>query len=483
MRILYKLFLLLLSISTYCQETSVITDFGDENGEKSEGTIGKDGGRLISADGKLELIIPPGSINKSTTFRIQPVKNMLVLGLGSAYKLYPSGIKFKIPVQLKFQYDADEADGEMQSVMGIAMQDEKGKWFELNQVNIDTTSKQISGNVFHFSVWTKFMALRISPRTARLKVGSGKNMVLEIHMLKQDFQVPEPNSSITNLQEIRLAGSSVTGGIKETVFIEGTKTETDPSESFLKKWNAEWTVNGITNGNENYGRITPAFSDRALYTTPSTVPEDNNPVTVTIKLTGLNYKMKGKNLNNPNLKCKILLFDNTFELKVEVESIDMSNTIGSRLGRAIYKDKSTMIFEIKKDKINVKEITNIDDFWNYEGSKCIQTVLKRGTGLVHIGGIRSSKVIKSPFSESAPSAVEIDFTNIVSELSLLQIDCPKEASITEGGYKLGVRAFPMYVRFMAKEGNQVIYAEGSRGSEHFLQISVRKMTEEDNSTQ
>ena len=78
---------------------------------------------------------------------------------------------------------------------------------------------------------------------------------------------------------------------------------------------------------------------------------DKNPVEVSVKLKGFNYKGGGKKLNNPDLKSKILIFDNLYSLHVEaVVKIPLP---GSTENNVTYQDMSEMTLEIKKEKIKI----------------------------------------------------------------------------------------------------------------------------------
>ena len=131
----------------------VITAVGKPGGKKTEIKINKDGGSLKSSDGLVKLIFPAGAVSKKTDISIQPITNLITNGDGIAYRFEPSGIQFKKPVQVIFHYDDEEIKDSMQLLLGIAMQDDKGQWYNLNETALDTVAKTISGNINHFSDW------------------------------------------------------------------------------------------------------------------------------------------------------------------------------------------------------------------------------------------------------------------------------------------------------------------------------------------
>ena len=241
---------------------SAITTIGKLDGTKTEMNIGKEGGSIISSDGKVELIIPAGAISKKTTFRIQPVTNMAPNGKGQAYRFEPSGIEFQKPVQLIFRYDEDESRDNMQLLMGIAMQDNSGQWYSLKKFILDTVAKTLSGDINHFSDWSKFDELKIDPSYARIKVK--KSMSLTINMITAD------------------------DGGDELMQLIPMKKKKIP-------WSATWMANEIINGNATEGKISVTSRTSVKYTAPAALPP-KNPVEVTAELAGIIYKsiVKGR---------------------------------------------------------------------------------------------------------------------------------------------------------------------------------------------
>src|SRR5258706_6776360 len=126
----YLLFLVFYHFTASAQDDSVeikfaptLTALGKPAGEKLSQKIGKDGGKLISPDGRMELIIPPDAVPSKTNISIQPVINTLSPGKGNAYQLEPSGINFQKPLQIVFHYTEKEAAGVMPEYKEIAWQD------------------------------------------------------------------------------------------------------------------------------------------------------------------------------------------------------------------------------------------------------------------------------------------------------------------------------------------------------------------------
>lgn len=297
----------------------------------------------------VELIIPEGAVPKNTVISIQPITNFMANGNGKAYRLEPSAIQFKKPLQLIFYYDEEEIKDSMQLLMSIAMQDGKGQWYGLKNYDLDTVAKTISGTINHFSDWSYFSELKIDPDYARVRV---KNTIyLSISGVKPSPKQTNDNDELTTLEK--------------------------PPKKVI------WSVNKIVGGNSVAGKLYRGATDKCLdcgnvYTAPSSVP-DENPVAISVKLDGLTYKteVKGKSitLNNLKLVSNILIYDNAYEVAL-ISSID--GAAGSELGTVTYKDTGSFVVSLngKDTKIIEKVNKNVPDKLDYTG-KCIITQLKK----------------------------------------------------------------------------------------------------------
>lgn len=226
-----------------------ITAIGKPDGKLMELKIGKDGGSLSSSDGKITLIIPEGAVSKKTNFSIQPITNTMPNGNGLAYPLQPSAAAFQKPIQLIFNYDEEEAKDTMQLLMGIAMQDDKGQWFSLKNSLIDTVAKTLSGNINHFSDWSKFAAIKLDPDNARVKV----KKTLSLFIIGV---VPKPKDDDRDLSPLY-------------------KTK-EPKKLI-------WKVNNAVGGNTTFGTIkgwvgsTDKILEYGRFTAPDIVPDSQKP--------------------------------------------------------------------------------------------------------------------------------------------------------------------------------------------------------------
>jgi hypothetical protein len=333
------------------------------------------------------------------------------------------------------------------------MQGEKGQWYGLRKLTLDTVMKTISGNINHFSDWSTFDALKLDPSSARVKVK--KNISLIITGIE-----PSPADE----------------GDGELV-----KLERKPRRTV-------WSVNAIKGGNADVGTLmfANAFTISNRYTAPAQVPA-RNPVEVAVKLEGLTWfpnGVKATSYNNLRLVSNILIYDNAYEVRMISSTNGMA---GSELGKTTYYDTGSFVIAVNGNdsKIIEKLNKNAADKLDYSG-KCVVTKLKPGSGNIHVIGARSIKIIPAA-TPGGNSWIEIEFIRAPTILPLLQFKCPP---VGPGGWTTSnngtgnamianmLPAFPQRVKFEAKEGMQFIEQIGGPGQEIFYQALVKKLADE-----
>jgi hypothetical protein len=433
-----------ISAQTDTTLSSVASKAGTPDGTKTVIKISKDGGRLKSADGILELIVPEGAIPKKTDISIQPITNLMSNGNGKAYRLEPSGIHFQKPVQIIFHYKGEDQQDSMQMLLGIAMQDEDGAWNGLKKFAVDTIAKTISGEINHFSDWSSFSSIKITPADARVKVNNTRT-------LEVTGVLPDPAD---------------TGDEELVQLVKSPKQVT-------------WKVNNIKGGNASVGTVNGKMLG-AYYSAPSGVP-DQNPVAVTADLEGLNLKFDGKTFSDLRLVSNILVYDHAYEVTIITSH---QGYAGTQFGQSKYNDMGSFVVSLEsgKAKLIEKMNRNQSDEIGYKG-KCTIVLLKAGTGNVHITGIKSIKVIP-PKSPQEKAWIEISFVKAPVRLSLLQATCPPVGkgspttmtTATPNAMMASVvSALPHEIRFEAKEGEQTIMQIGEQGAEIFLKMTVKQL--------
>jgi hypothetical protein len=432
-----------------------ITAIGKPDGEKTEMKIGKDGGSFTSSDGKMRLIIPEEAVSKKTTFSIQPVTNLMPNGNGKAYHLEPSGIQFHKPVQLVFHYDPEETEDSLPLLTAIAMQDDKGQWFGLNEFTLDTIAKTISGDITHFSVWATYDKLKlIAPK--RMKVI--RNGMLQINGV--DSRTAKDKERMKESMEKN--GEDYEAWEKRYQEKYG-KDVLSPLNSWKPPQKGIWRVNKIIKGNAEFGTLDKGIVDESHaqynnYIAPRNVP-GWNPVTVSVDLVGAFLTVYGQKIKVPPLKAKILIYDNAYEVKMTSE-IDLP----SGRGTVTYLDTGSFVVSLNgnETKIIEKINKNTDDEFHYELPGCKTKTLKPGSGYIHMIGIPGITV--TPATSAQLTRVRIQFKQTPLRLPVLEFTCTEpDGTVTIVNTKQAnamlamIPAFPWSIEFFAKEGEWEIF--------------------------
>lgn len=260
------------------------TAIGKADGEETSKEIGKDGGNIVSEDGRVELVFPEGALSKKKKITIQPIINYAANGRGKAYRFEPSGLQFEKPVTIIFRFSENEINGTLPQLKGIVWQDGKGKWDVLPEVTLDTNTKTLTAQILHFSSYASFDKLVLNPAQERVKVQKTQSLFIQF-------------------ADYRPAG--------------GTEDELPPLPQLLQIPPPQWEVNGISNGNNNVGRISFIDGSRqsVIYTAPASVPDDN-PVAVSAQLKGLEFKFNKQVFKNPRLVSSLLIYDKAYRVQM-----------------------------------------------------------------------------------------------------------------------------------------------------------------------
>jgi hypothetical protein len=428
-----------------------ITAIGIADGLKTETKIGKEGGRLASSDGKIELIVPQGAVSKKISFRILPITNMIPNGNGKAYRLEPSGIQFQKPVQLIFHYTEEESADSMQLLMGIAMQDNTGQWYGLRKFTLDTIAKTISGNINHFSDWSKFESIKLYPPHFRLKVKKVHDLSIDLISSEEEDLPPLYSDELFPLLKSKLP------------------------------WAVTYKANEITNGNTAVGTIAVHEKRSITYKAPDLVPA-KNPVALTAKLTGISYKYKGIIFRDLTLVSNILIYDDAYEVKM----ISVVNGMaGSVLGACRYKDMGSFVVSLngKDSKVIEKVNNNTAAELDYKG-QCRVVTIKPGSGNIHIAGRQVIK-ITPPSSPNGSPTIEITFSRYPTIFPLLEFTCPDgnrgtftSTNAKANGLAAGMlAAAPQQIKFEAKDGEQ-IQVIGEEGSGIYFKYIITRLKQD-----
>lgn len=127
------------------------TAVGKAFGDKVTQEIGPAGGSLSTSDGRITVNVPPDAVSAPLDFSIQPITNTADDGLGSAYRMEPSGHKFAVPVEVLFQYtDAELGETVPEGLLAV-YQDIDGSWRSLPTIFVDTERKILIAAATHFT--------------------------------------------------------------------------------------------------------------------------------------------------------------------------------------------------------------------------------------------------------------------------------------------------------------------------------------------
>src|SRR4029078_12042260 len=80
--------------------------------------------------------------------------------------------------------------------------------------------------------------------------------------------------------------------------------------------NPQWTVNGIPFGNRDFGRKSPSTTNNALFTAPVSVP-DQNPVAVSAKFNGMEFRFHGRTFRDPVLVSNLWIYDKAYRISLD----------------------------------------------------------------------------------------------------------------------------------------------------------------------
>jgi hypothetical protein len=381
------------------------TEVGAPVGGLVSKTIGSDGGSIMSADGNAELIFPAGALDGNTEISIQAITNHAPNGVGMAYRFLPEGTKFTQPVTVKFHYTAEDLAATLAEYMGIAFQDSAGIWIVLKDFTNDSTHKVISCPIKHFTDFTVFDLIELTPKSGVVKVK--KTIGLNVSYV----EVSEDNDLLALLAP--------------------------------KNPKIIWAVNGNVNGNPNVGTLSGSVYDQT-YKAPDKVPAVN-PVIVSAEVT-LTMNFEGKHYNRLVLTSQITVIDG--------EKYLLEMRISETIDPFKYTDSVNMIVVIdNENNITVSDIHNFSPNITppyYRMDPCTVTWEWDAVGETNVSGVTGT----ISGSNGDPSrALWLDITNTGAVSPKFTQTCDGGDPETEGGF--GTSGLPMNAYFTLVPGQKV----------------------------
>jgi len=452
---------LLFSVTAYSQDDRRKSDSialfaptgkGLPDGEPVNEKIGNNGGRIISSDKKVEIIIPAGALQKETTISIQPVTSLSPAAIGKTYRFEPSGLQFKVPAKLVFHYsDEDTADGSPQ-LMSVSTQDAKGSWLRLANVKVDAELKTVTGTIMHFSEYVNSWTIVMWAHRNKVKVDNEVGVELYLTPINRSLD----DASLKD-------------------FIDAHKQWFGLQEQNPRIW----SVNGILRGNSTVGKIIDIKNEfNVIYKAPVKVP-DWNPVDIQIEVKGIEFEGR---LINVIRKCRVRVYDHLY--KVNMISTWKGGTKASWGGVKTYSDEGSFIVNLDGKAPFLLDIKN-----NFETmtDNCKNVVLNpnSNTGLIHITQVQKISVTP-PATPGGDRIVEVLFEKRKVEFTKVKYNCPPPPGFRGGSAQgntsalvvVSVPAMPIYIKFIAKDEEQILEERGKPGTEVYLKIWVEKVKDE-----
>lgn len=175
------------------------TEVGTPVGDAVTRNIGPTGGTVTSSDGRMTLNVPQNALTETIAFSIQPITNKAATGLGTAYRLEPSGKVFSTPLQLSIHYDDHDIDGTVPEALSMAYQDGKGAWHAQSSGVLDQSARTLTVPIKHFTDFSALARLRMIPPAATLHVG--ESMVIQLQVCGEQTFVDKILSRPLNCEE------------------------------------------------------------------------------------------------------------------------------------------------------------------------------------------------------------------------------------------------------------------------------------------
>lgn len=225
-------------------------------------SIGTGGGSVSSADGKITVTIPAGALAADTMIGIQPVTNTAAGGLGTAYRLTPAGQTFTTAVTLEFPYTDQDLNGTYAEALGVAYQDDAGRWEWQDGVALDAVAKTLTVQSTHFSDWSKVPGVQLRPPDAIVKLKGKVTLTVE---------------------------SCVAPGRNKKYVRFKCGDPADDLAALVSAVPGTWAVDGAPGGTTGHGLVS-GNKLAGVYTAPATKPAGPSPTVVAVSVKVKNSK-------------------------------------------------------------------------------------------------------------------------------------------------------------------------------------------------
>ncbi|MBO9732093.1 MAG: hypothetical protein J7623_25860 [Chitinophaga sp.] len=162
-------------------DTGVAVLPGVADGDPVTKTIGAAGGTIATTDARISINIPAGALTSETVFTIQPITNTNNAGLGKAFRITPH-LALSKPATITFHYEQEDLSNTFAEALGIAYQDNAGKWKAIGGIQLNKEMKSVSVKTTHFSDWSFFEAISLEPADAYIDPGASQQLAVKAYL-------------------------------------------------------------------------------------------------------------------------------------------------------------------------------------------------------------------------------------------------------------------------------------------------------------
>jgi hypothetical protein len=235
-------------------------------------TIGAAGGSLRTADGRFELIVPPGALATDTVLSVQALTHTLPSGVGLSYAVSPQNVTFAAPVTVRLRPTEGDQLG-ASDIQRIAVQDDAGAWFDLKSAVATPTAG------------TKDAPLRLAGQG-----GGIDSITAQLQRLNRGTRLIKAIGVYANIR-LTPAEASVRKGASTTLGIAGCDplplpAATAPGDDGLAPIGCKGAPRNADALSASAGSLAQVGTGQLRYTAPAEVPTPN-PVNVSVTYNGI----------------------------------------------------------------------------------------------------------------------------------------------------------------------------------------------------
>lgn len=370
------------------------TAIGEPIGPVASARIGRDGGTLRSADGRIVVEVPSGAFANDEIVTVQEIGTTAHGAPGRAWRVGPASLAPALPVTLRFAFDESDLQGSAAAEQRVAYQDAQRRWVVPAAPEIDTSARTVTVRTTRFRDWLRFAQTSLTPSAATLKVGQQ----LALKVTRCEIVGFEAGDGDADAQLVRTCGPA-------------------PEVKTMAP-----QVNGQVGGSAGTGSVVRPDAERAeyLYTAPAQAP---NPRTVAISVETLLAGAPGTSARSL-LVSNVTIEDEQDSVCAWVRTADAFSfdvLVGSFSVRAAQEDASYSGTGKMSVQVRLKRITPDDPSVPV---MVFSSVGEPATGLVSVHGTLQVTDPAAPYTQdyAAASAPTADFAPISPSYFVLSVD-------------------------------------------------------------